>query len=58
MTTLVSAEEPVTRVLIAKSLAERLQKRIANSEFASVSAYATSVLDQIIEQLDTASKEK
>ena len=52
LTTVVSAEDPVQKILIAKSLAERLERRVAGSEYKSVSDYAISVLRQIIEQLD------
>jgi len=52
LTTLVSAQETTAKILIPKTLAERLERRIETSEFKSISDYAVSVLSQIIQQLD------
>jgi len=43
----------MVRILIAAPLVERIEKRVAKSEFKSVSAYAVAILEQILEQMDS-----
>ena len=48
----VRGSDSQVEVLIPKSLADRVGKRVASSEFKSVSDYVTFVLSQVIEKLE------
>jgi len=53
LTIQIATEDSVVKILIDKSLADRLQTRIESSEFKSISDYAVFVLSQIVDQLDS-----
>ena len=55
MSTIVNVEDARVEIPLPKSLVDRISRRVASSEFKSVSEYVTFVLEQVLAGLETKS---